>query len=42
MIKIIYMIHILKILTPLEYPMTHETQLNKKLQDNGINSPAPF
>ena len=30
-----------KILTPLEYPMTHETQLNKKLQDNGMESPTP-
>ena len=30
-----------KILTPLEYPMTHETQLNKKLQDDGIDAPSP-
>ena len=30
-----------KILTPLEYPMTHETQLNKKLQDNGMEAPSP-
>lgn len=30
-----------KILTPLEYPMTHETQLNKKLQDEGLDAPSP-
>ena len=30
-----------KTLTGLEYPMTHETQLNKKLQDDGFSTPAP-